>query len=131
MDFPGRVGKVVNFEASNKVVDPVSACQQRRDGDDCAQIRRHAVAQIEARQEGGPEAMRDASVDQHQRRIDGRQQTDQCHRRQPPANHVNLRQHEQRQKENDDGGKSNTDRVAGEPGRHEATAQSQSGWTIV
>ena len=51
MDRAGGIGEVVDLEPLDLLVDRRAGRQQGRDGDQGAQMRRHALPQVEAGQE--------------------------------------------------------------------------------
>ena len=114
MDRAGGIGKIVDLESLDLLLDRLASRQQRRDGDQRAKVRRHSLPQVEAGQERRAETAGDRAIDQHQRGIDCRQQPDQHHHRELPAGDADLRQHEQRQEQNDGGRHGYTDDVAGD-----------------
>ena len=128
MDRAGGIGKVVDLESLDLLLDRLASRQQRRDGDQGAQMRRHPLPQVEAGQKRRAETAGDRAIDQHQRRIDRRQKTDQHHDRELPAGDVDLREHEQRQEENDRRRQGNAGDVAGDAARREPPAQRETAW---
>ncbi len=94
MDRAAGIGEIVDLEPLDLFVDRRTSHQQCRDDDQSAQMRRHPLPQIEAGQERCAEAAGNRPIDQHQRRIDRREKTDQDHHRELPASDVDLRQHE-------------------------------------
>ena len=127
VDRPGGIGEIVNLEALDLLFDRLARRQQCRNGDQGAQVRWHALPQVEAGQQRGAESAGDRAIDQHQRRIDCGQEADQHHHRELPAGDAEERQHEQRQEENDAGRHGNTDDVAGDAHRREAPPQREAG----
>ena len=59
MDVAAGIGEIVNLEPLDLLVDRRARRQQGRDGDQGAQVRRHAVAQVQAGQERRAEAAGD------------------------------------------------------------------------
>ena len=124
MDRAAGIGEIVDLEPLDLLVDRRAGRQQRRDGDQGAQMRRHALPQVEAGQQRRAEAAGDRAIDQHQRRIDRRQKTDQDHRRERPAGDADLREHEQRQEQNDGSRQGDAGDIARDAGRPRSVAAS-------
>ena len=123
------IGEIVHFQPLKLLVDGRAGRQQRRDGDEGPQLRRHARPELEAGQQHRAEAAGDRPIDQQQRGIDRRQKTDQDHRRALPAGEADLCEHEQRQEENDRGREGDARDVACDPRGGEASPQGEAGRT--
>ncbi len=64
-------GEVVDFQPLDLLLDRRRSGQQRRHGDDRAQMRGHAVGELQGWQEMGVEAEADGAIDQRNRRVYG------------------------------------------------------------
>ena len=63
MQFTGRVGEVVDLEPTHQFLDVRMRCEQRRNDDQRAQLRRHTITQRQPRQNDGPKQLRDGVAD--------------------------------------------------------------------
>ena len=70
MQVAVRTGEVVDFEALDLLLDRSPIGEQCRHGDKRAQMRRHAVGELQRRQEMGVEAETDRAIDQSDRRVE-------------------------------------------------------------
>ena len=74
MQIAFRAREVVDLQTLDLFLDRRGRRQQRRHGDERAQMRGHAVAEFQSGQRRCAEAARHAAVHQRHRRVDGRHQ---------------------------------------------------------
>jgi hypothetical protein len=96
-----RTRKVVDLKALDLLFELGLRREKRRDDDHRAQVRRYAVAELQARQDRGAELHRNAAVYERHRRIDSRDQPEKREDTEPPVADSHSGQREQRQGEND------------------------------
>ena len=101
MKLAFRTCKVVDLQTLDLLFERGLRREKDRDGDHRAQVRRYAVAELQARQDRRTELSRDAAVHERHRRIDRRDQPEKREETEPPAADSRSRQRKQRHGEND------------------------------
>ena len=99
MQIAFRAGEVMDFQPLDLLLDRRVRRQQRRHRDERAQMRGHAVAQLQGRQERRAEAERHGAVDQRDRRIDGGDRAQEPRASQPCPAEPSCASEKQRQRE--------------------------------
>ena len=106
MDITSQTREVVDLQALDLFLDRLIIREQRRHGDERAQLRRNAIAKLQSGQKRSTEAPCHAAIYQRDRSIDGGDRTQNAEQTQPcPANpRCGQGRQRQREKSSGDGG---------------------------
>ena len=96
-----RTCKVVDLKTLDLLFESGLGREKDRNGDHRAQVRRYAVAELQARQDRRAEPSRDAAVHERHRGIDRRDQPEKREETKPQAGDSRFRQRKQRQGKKD------------------------------
>jgi hypothetical protein len=83
MQFPFRTGKVMDLQKPDLLFDRIGRREQRRHGDERAQVLRDAAAKCESRQRHCAKATCYRAVDHRHRRVDGRHHAEDTQQAEP------------------------------------------------
>jgi hypothetical protein len=92
-------GEMQDLQSRHLLGDRLGRRQQHRDDDERAQLGRHAVAQLQARQRRGAELVHGVAIDESGRDVDRRHEAEQGQHAEMPAGDAGMPRDEQRESE--------------------------------